>query len=205
MSTELLIEKQKNDIRQKIRKIRQQIQGTEAQQASENIAKNLASQISYTNANKIASFISFDGETNTQPLNQMLLKEKSLYYLPKIKPTKPNRLWFMPYKGQETLKNNCFGIPEVDLGVGECAPLSSLGIILIPLVAFDNNGNRVGMGKGYYDASLSYLVNDEEGEFFKRPLFVGIAYEQQKVDEIPTTPYDVKLDMVLTQTRSYEF
>lgn len=205
MSTELLIKKQKQAIRQKVRKIRQQIQGPEAQQAAENIARNLASQISYTNSNKIASFLSFDGEINTQIVNQMLLKEKSIYYLPKIRPAKSNRLWFMPYKGEEKLENNCFGIPEVDLRVSQCVPVSTLNIILIPLVAFDNQGNRIGMGKGYYDASLSYLLNDDEGGFFKRPLFVGVAYEQQKVDEIPSTPDDIKLDMVLTQTRSYEF
>jgi 5-formyltetrahydrofolate cyclo-ligase len=208
MSTELSIKKEKNAIRQRIRKIRQQIQEDEVQQAEENIARNLASQISYTTANKIASFVSFDGEISTRMINDMLVKEKSVCFLPKVRPLTPSGLWFMPYTGQEVFKNNHFGIPEVDdLRIRECVPLSTLNIILVPLVAFDNQGNRLGMGKGYYDASLSYLYDSDEIEdkHYTKPLFVGLAYEQQKVDEIPTAEHDIKLDMVLTQTRSYEF
>lgn len=195
----------KQSLRKKVRELRKQISEQEALSAANNFSRNLASQISYTNASKIACFLSFDGELNTQPTIEMLLREKSVCYLPKIRPMKENGLWFLPYKDKTLLENNRFGIPEVNLLPNHAVAVSELDIILIPLVAFDHQGNRLGMGGGYYDATLAHLADSQERQFGRRPLYIGVAYEQQKVESIPSESWDVKLDCVLTQERSYEF
>jgi 5-formyltetrahydrofolate cyclo-ligase len=92
--------------------------------------------------------------------------------------------------------------PKLDLQVGHfgireprshCAPLPSLrlDLILVPGVAFDSHGRRLGRGKGYYDQLLKGL----------RGMTCGVAFDQQIVAEIPVEPHDVRLDCILTPTR----
>ncbi len=95
--------------------------------------------------------------------------------------------------------------PKLDLQVGHfgireprshCAPLPSirLDLILVPGVAFDSQGRRLGRGRGYYDQLLKGL----------RGTTCGVAFDQQIVDEIPVEPHDVRLDCLLTPTRWIE-
>jgi 5-formyltetrahydrofolate cyclo-ligase len=86
-----------------------------------------------------------------------------------------------------------FGIREPH---SRCVPLSSirLDLILVPGVAFDLHGRRLGRGKGYYDQLLKGL----------RGTTCGVAFDQQIVSEIPVEPHDVRLDCILTPTRWIE-
>jgi 5-formyltetrahydrofolate cyclo-ligase len=73
------------------------------------------------------------------------------------------------------------------------APEISPDVLLVPLLAFDRNGNRLGYGAGYYDMTIAALRA-------KKPVVaVGIAFAAQEVDVVPTTPRDVRLDVVLTE------
>jgi 5-formyltetrahydrofolate cyclo-ligase len=72
--------------------------------------------------------------------------------------------------------------------------------LLLPLVGFDETGNRLGMGGGYYDRTLSYL---RQRKHWRRPRLVGIAHECQKVDALAPSPWDVPLDMIVTEERVY--
>ena len=151
------IQQQKKIIRQEIRQLRKSISQEKSQQAAQELAKRLKVDSRYKNALNIACFISFDAEINTNPLIDMLFYDCKKVYLPKLKPVKPNRLWFMPYQQNSKLLDNRIGIPEVDLTVNHAIAVSKLDIILMPLVAFDLKGNRLGMGGGFYDATLAHL------------------------------------------------
>lgn len=190
----------KESIRQSIRQFRQQISPQKSAQAAHRITEHLTSIDRYKNSHHIASFLSFDGEVDTHQLNQQLIKDKSQCFLPKLKPYPPNRLWFMPYNNQSKTEKNRFGIPEVDLPIQFAIRPSQLNIILLPLVAFDDSGNRLGMGGGFYDASLAHLSDVKQ-----RPLCLGLAYEGQKVDVIPSDSWDFKIDGVITEKRVYWF
>ncbi len=91
------------------------------------------------------------------------------------------------------LQTGHFGIREPR---GDCARLPSnrLDLILVPGLAFDLHGCRLGRGKGYYDRLLKELSGTT----------CGIAFDQQIVEEIPTAPHDVRLDRLLTPTRWIE-
>jgi len=73
------------------------------------------------------------------------------------------------------------------------APEVEPDVLLVPLLAFDRNGNRLGYGAGYYDMTIAALRAK------KRVVAVGVAFAAQEVDEVPTTPRDVRLDLVLTE------
>jgi len=113
-------------------------------------------------------------------------KKNYLITLPKI--SKNSKMDFFKWSTNDPLKINKFGIPE---------PISQKirhpKILLIPLIAFDKNLNRVGYGGGFYDRYISRIRKD------KRILKIGIAYSFQKVKKIITNKYDIKLDYIITE------
>jgi 5-formyltetrahydrofolate cyclo-ligase len=204
------IQQHKQTIRQQMRLVRNSIKGIEAAQAAIALTHQLSQLPFYAKAKRVASFLSFDGELKTRPLIEQLVADKGHCYLPKIKPNKPNRLWFMPYDLQCPMAQNKYGISEVDLSLNHALAISKLDLILMPLVAFDHKGNRLGMGGGYYDASLAHLkhktaLNYQTATKIKRPLCIGIAYEQQRVAQLPKQQWDFALDGVLTPEQFYQF
>jgi len=190
----------KRNIRQSIRQQRQSISIKESAQAAESLCKNLVNLDAYQSSPTIASYLTFDGEIGTQLINQQIQKDKKVCFLPKLKPWPPNRLWFMPYTPNAPLNKNRYGIPEVDLPVDQAIRPSQLDIILMPLVAFDELGNRLGMGGGFYDATLAHLPT-----MGRKPLCLGLAYEQQKQDILPAEPWDFQIDGVITEKNVYWF
>ena len=79
------------------------------------------------------------------------------------------------------------------------APAVDPDILIVPLLAFDRRGHRLGYGAGYYDMTLTALRA-------KKPIVaVGIAYAAQEVDTVPITPRDARLDLVLTENETIDF
>jgi 5-formyltetrahydrofolate cyclo-ligase len=201
MSQSVLAQKAK--VRTQIRQLRKQINPSESLTAGYRVSQFVSQHPVYSTARKVACFISFDGEINTQPLIDQLIRDKGQCYLPKLRPLKPNRLWFMPFDGTAPLVNNSLGIPEVDLPVQRAIRPSSIDLVLMPLVAFDSLGNRLGMGGGYYDATLAHLRNRQAGR--NRPYFLGLAFSQQQVARLPESVWDLPLDGVFTEQEFYSF
>ena len=118
-----------------------------------------------------------------------ILKEfaKKNYHisLPVIK--KNFEMNFCKWSFNDPLKINQYGIPEPS-----SKKLIYPDIILVPLVAFDNNLNRLGYGGGYYDRVIKKLSEK------KKILKIGLAFSVQKVNSVPVTKYDKKLDYIIT-------
>ena len=108
---------------------------------------------------------------------------------------------FYSYHTQGLLTKNCFGIKEPEIIKENVILPGDLDLIFLPLVAFDKDGNRLGRGSGYYDHTFAFLKTQS----IKKPLLVGIAYEFQKIDKIPTDEWDVHLDLVVTEKNIYQF
>src|SRR5262249_49566995 len=79
------------------------------------------------------------------------------------------------------------------------APVVAPDILIVPLLAFDRHGNRIGYGAGYFDMTIAAL------RATKPVTACGIAYAAQEVDAVPTTPRDASLDLVLTETGVIDF
>ena len=98
---------------------------------------------------------------------------------------------FFHWSFKDPLTINKFGIPEPVSG-----KVISPVILLIPLVAFDNNLNRIGYGGGFYDRYIKKIKKK------KKVLTIGLAYSFQKVKQIPTQKYDIKLDFIVTNKKN---
>ena len=109
-------------------------------------------------------------------------------------------LRFARLDGRHGLTHNRYGIVEPH--THELMNARWLDVMLLPLVGFDRQGRRLGMGGGYYDATLAYLRSRRR---WRRPLLVGVAYACQELPEVPTEPWDVRLDMLLTENGLVRF
>ncbi len=106
---------------------------------------------------------------------------------------------FYRYRRHTPLVANRFGIPEPAPGAPHVAPLS-VDLLLMPLVAFDCFGVRLGMGVGYYDRYLGRLPAT------MRPRLIGLAHETQRsLDPLPFAEWDVPLDGVITEQGWHTF
>ena len=95
---------------------------------------------------------------------------------------------------------NKFGIAEPKPDVSAIILPGQLDIIFMPLVAFDDQGQRLGMGGGFYDRTLASLPQG-----CNKPLLVGLAHQCQQVDMVPAEPWDVPLPRVLTPYKLWSF
>lgn len=96
--------------------------------------------------------------------------------------------------GTSRMIQNHFGIDEPAPGPGTDIPPRLLDLVLVPMVGFDQQGNRVGMGKGYYDRTFA-----GHARWWHRPLLVGLAHGLQQM-KIDPRPWDVAMDYIATDS-----
>lgn len=180
----------RNQLRQQIRKTRANLTALQQQQAEDSITQQALAFIEERNAQHIALYVSFDGEISTDKLIKTLWAQDKHVYLPVLHPFNPNHLLFLRYLPDTPMLKNKFGIWEPKLNVQNVLPLDELDILFTPLVAFDKQGNRLGMGGGFYDRTLQ---NWRNASFIP----VGLAHQCQQVEQLPTEAWDVPLHQIL--------
>ena len=131
---------------------------------------------------RVAAYVAADGELSLWPF----IARHPRIALPVVESAQ--RMTFRRYRLGDPLRRNRFGIAEP--AGGTCVPVPALSIVLMPLVAFSDEGRRMGMGGGFYDR---YFAAAE------RPLMVGVAHELQRLEHIPYRDWDVPLDAVVTE------
>lgn len=149
----------RHQLRQQIRKTQANLTALQQQQAEDSITQQALALIEERNAQHIALYISFDGEISTEKLIKILWMQGKQVYLPVLHPFNPNHLLFLRYLPETPMLKNKFGIWEPKLNVQNVLPLKELDILFTPLVAFDKQGNRLGMGGGFYDRTLQNWRN----------------------------------------------
>ncbi len=110
-----------------------------------------------------------------------------------------NTLLFASVTVQTRYADNRYGIKEPLVKSADIIGAERLDLVLMPLVAFDESGNRIGMGGGFYDRTFAFKQSRSE----KKPYLIGIAHEIQKVDAIAAEHWDVPLTMVVTDKQVY--
>lgn len=177
---------QRNLIRKQIRQLRQSLSPQQQYFAEQNITQRALEFIKQRRAKHIGLYLSFDGEISTHQLIQCLWQKNIAVYLPSLHPFVANHLLFIRYQSETQLHTNKFGILEPKLNIQNVIPTNRLDIIFTPLVAFDKQGNRLGMGGGFYDRTLQ---NWQEKNFIP----VGLAHKCQQVEQLPMETWDVPL------------
>jgi 5-formyltetrahydrofolate cyclo-ligase len=193
------IKTEKKRIRRLIRTRRKQLSSLQQQNAALQLSHKLLNKVQPNHHKRIALFLSMDGEINTQPAIEALWQAQVEVYVPVIHPFNSQQMLFIRYQKQTPLIRSPLGMMEPALDCSQVCPLAELDIIFTPLVAFDVQGNRLGMGGGFYDRTLQYHYQQQR----TTPQVIGIAHDCQKVDSLPTEPWDIPLREIITPSRLF--
>lgn len=174
----------KNELRKIVRQRKKEVPLEEKKLRSEKIMKQLEKTTEFRKAGTVLLYWSMDDEVYTQDLVQQYAGKKNIL-LPAVD---GDNLRIKQFRGIENLQaGEQFGIGEP---TGEdFTDYSGIELIVVPGVAFDTHCNRMGRGRGYYDKLLS------TAEACK----IGVAFDFQIFDEVPTEEFDVKMDMVIAE------
>lgn len=153
----------------------------------------------FRNAQRIACYLANDGEIDPTFIIEQAWSMTKQVLLPVLAPLN-NSLVFAPYTPQAGLSLNRFSIPEPNCRPGDHLKAQQVDLMLVPLVAFDEQGNRLGMGGGFYDRTLAYLKHRSR---WKKPYLIGLAHELQKTDHLHARNWDIPLDAIATEAAIY--
>jgi len=139
---------------------------------------------------KVSIYIPVHNEVPTKRIIQLIIGSNTKCFLPVINQDLNNKnMRFAEFNHETALVKNKFDISEPISGTFENA--SQLDLVVIPLVAFDNEGFRLGMGKGYYDFTFG------TSKINRKPLFWGLSYDFQKTDSCYPEDHDLKMEAVI--------
>ena len=187
------------DIRKQVRALRQALPAEVQQQHSQALCQHIIKHRNYRNSSHVACYLANDGEIDPQPLIEHAWFAGKKVYLPILSPLK-NSLYFAPYEESTRFRHNRFNIAEPICHPSDWLKASQLDLLLMPLVAFDEAGNRLGMGGGFYDRTLAYLQHRQS---WKKPILMGLAHELQKVAALEAQRWDIPLDYTVTEKQVY--
>ena len=183
-------------IRQHYRQQRRCLDSTIKQQAETIATQHLLALPAYQAAKHIGSYQATPEEFNPDQIVQHARKHSKQTYLPVV--DKERMLQFFTYTEATELLPNRFDILEPSILSSTPISIDKLDLILVPLVAFDTNCQRLGMGGGYYDCALAN-TKTQTG-----PIKIGLAYECQHADTLAMNAWDIPMDYVITEKMVYQ-
>ncbi|OGT45894.1 MAG: 5-formyltetrahydrofolate cyclo-ligase [Gammaproteobacteria bacterium RIFCSPHIGHO2_12_FULL_41_20] len=140
-----------------------------------------------------ASYAAREDEFDTMPLIKEIWQAGKRCYLPILSIKNDKHLEFAAYHAGDVLHYNRYHILEPGIRADTLDP-TEIDIVILPLLAFDKLGNRLGTGAGYYDRTFTFLQGKEQAN----PLLIGLAYSWQQIDAIPADIWDIRLDGIIT-------
>lgn len=203
----------KPSLREYFLALRSGISPTEASQAAQALIPHALPYLQ--NARCVAAYLPMRGELNILPLMTTLAAQGITTALPVIHPN-TKILSFHAWKPGDLLANGPFGVQQPP----QTAPVVTPEVILVPMLAFDDAGHRLGYGGGYYDATLRGIRDQglgvretkyslslaSEPWSLSPPLFIGVAYSlQHSPTPLPAESFDERLDGVVTERQIYYF
>jgi len=145
---------------------------------------------------RIGIYMPANSEIDVRPLLDRAVAMQACCFLPVVPRLGRKRMWFSQMGERPAWVLNRYGIPEYQHPLAKRVRVQRLDLLFMPLLGFDSRGFRLGMGGGYYDASLAYLKRFRR---WRRPRVVGMAFSVQEVERLPNDPWDIPLDAVLTE------
>lgn len=177
----------KPELRRRFRAARAAVPASRRRLAALRCARQVRALARRLRARHVGAYLHVGSEMPTDKVIRALQADGIAVYLPRVRPA--GQLVFTPLRGA-ALRRGAFGIRE-PAGRRRIAP-RRLDLLLVPLVAFDACGNRLGAGGGFYDRLLARLPAH-------RPLRAGLAFSVQRADRLPREPHDQPLHRVITE------
>lgn len=174
----------KKELRQEIRARKRQFSEAQLRELSLSVLLRMLDNQHVKEADTILMYYSLPDEVFTHEVINTLVEEGKTVLLPVV--LNGEDMVLRLYRGAEDLKTGSFGIMEP---VGKPFPCySEIDVAIIPGMSFDNDGNRLGRGKGYYDRLLAKIPQTYK---------IGMCFDFQKTDKVPTEETDIRMDEVL--------
>ena len=185
------------NLRSRLREKRAGLTGELRSSFDRAICRHIQDIVTDINARSIACYWPFNGEPDLIPLCRTLLSEGCEIALPVISRHEPGIMTFCAWRQDTQLIKNRYGIfePPGHHSLG----LDHFDMLIMPLVAYDHTGNRLGMGAGYYDRHL------EQFKHLPSPLRVGAAYSLQEIDPIDKNDWDIPLHGIVNERGWFTF
>lgn len=176
----------KDDIRRTVRARKSLLTENEKAEAAQSVFDRLEQMAAFMMADRILMYHSLPDELSTRDFLGKWSGRKH-FFLPRVNGV---NLDILPYE-QTRLHLGAFEIEEPD--GNDLTDIADIELIIVPAVAYDRHGNRVGRGKGYYDRMLAGSLATK----------VGVGYDFQLIDDaIDTDSHDVPVDIVITQSHT---
>jgi 5-formyltetrahydrofolate cyclo-ligase len=186
-----------HELRQQIKTQRNNLDNESQQLAALEIADRISKLRVLKRAKRIAVYNPVRGEVDCGPLINKQILRKKRFFLPVLE---KNQLKFAPLRNDTTWSANRFGVLEPVYSAAEIVTARNLDVVIVPLVAFDQQCNRIGMGGGFYDRTFAFIRHRRT---WHKPLLIGVAYDFQRVKKLRPELWDVPLDCVVTEKESY--
>lgn len=187
-----MIDHFKTALRYTNRQIREKLPLTFQQQAAHQIINKIKQVEQYRYAKHIALYYAVKGEVNLDPLWRSAPMQGKFCYFPALNAQKT--LSFLSATPATPFIKSRLGIPEPDSSSSTEISIEEIDVVFMPLVAFDKNCTRLGMGAGYYDRTFAKL---------NHPLLIGVAYEFQQQPFLLAEEWDIPLTAVITEKKIY--
>lgn len=181
----------KGAIRREVLRRRNSITKEEKKTKDEFIRNTVIGLPEFVNARTVLLYASYKSEVDTFELMKYCFSNAKIVTLPKVDPLS-SELEIYEIKDLSELASGYQNIPEPNVPENRrVMQVSDIDLIIVPGVAFDDQCNRLGYGKGFYDKMLSE----------KSSPAIALSYEEQIVNSVPAQPHDIKMDIIVTDKR----
>lgn len=184
-----MVEKDKTSLRQRLRQFLKELSPEQVREGSRQVVRHLFTCPEYQRAKTVMAFLSLPGEVDTADILADCWQGGKRVVVPRIDSDQKTMV-AVEIRDLAGLAVNWYGIRE-PVG-GPPIPPTEIDLVLVPGLGFDLEGNRLGRGGGYFDRFLSRLQT--------RAVKCGLGWEKQIVECVPVRPWDVKVDMLVTET-----
>ncbi len=187
------LDERKRSLRERMRVVRRAIAAGEAAAAAHAAARRAGATLEFARSRRVGLYAALRGELSTRPLFDAILAAGKPALAPAMDPGS-RCLAFRPVRAWEELRRGELGVPEPPGGAAE--RLGPDDLIVVPGLAFDRHGNRLGSGGGWFDRT--FPPGADGG-----PTLVGYCYEVQIVSELPHGTRDRAMDLVVTEAATH--
>lgn len=163
--------------------------------ASRTIIQEVTALTAYRESSVVLAYASFGSELQTDDFIRSVLEQGKTLVLPKINRAKKFLDLYEVDDPERDLEAGVWGIPEPRAGRCRAVGLDAVEFVLVPGIAFDSCGGRLGHGAGFYDKLL--------GSSDRHPYLVAGAFQNQMVEKVPVDQHDVLMDLVISESGLY--
>jgi len=180
-------------VRRALAEARKSLTAEERQERSRRVGALCRGLPGFSSADVVCSYVNFREEVATVEFIAELLREGRRVAVPIQLPDPKQPLVFSEIRSLSEMESNHFGILQPPLSAARLVPAAAIPLFLVPGLAFDPAGRRLGYGLGCYDRAFADAAPGA--------LKVGLAFELQMLESVPADPHDVPMDFVVTENR----